>query len=91
MDVPVKSGDSNSKDYRDIQQRSRRMQHFRPFLNFDNFRPEEYREVISIVVTEPTGVKVSVKFVDTRSNRSNRSRDIRLPNFVCEQRRRPTI
>ena len=33
MDVPVKFGDSSSNGSRDIQQRSGRMRHFRPFLS----------------------------------------------------------
>ena len=36
MDMPV----SGSNGSRDIQQRSRRMRHFRPFSNFDNCQPE---------------------------------------------------
>ena len=45
----------------------------------DNFRAEVVSDVISAMITEPTGVKVRVKFGDCRSNRS---RDIRLPHFV---------
>ena len=45
----------------------------------DNFRPEAASDVISGVAVEPTGVKVRVKFGDSRQNRS---RDIRLPHFV---------
>ena len=44
-----------------------------------SFRPEVVIDVISGAVVDPTGVKVRVKFGDSRSNRS---RDIRLPNFV---------
>ena len=55
------------------------MWHFRPFFNFDNFRREVHGDVISSVIVDPTGVKVRVKFGDSRSNRS---RDIRLPHFV---------
>ena len=36
-------------------------------------------DVISGAVVDPTGVKVRVKFGDSRSNRS---RDIGLPDFV---------
>ena len=49
------------------------------FSNVDNFRPEVHSDVISGVIVDPTGVKVRVKFVDSRSNRS---RDIRLPHFA---------
>ena len=52
---------------------------YQPFSNFDNFRPEVDSEIISGVVIDPTGAKVSVKFGDSRSKRS---RDIRLPDFV---------
>ena len=45
----------------------------------DDFRPEVGSDVISGAVVEPTGVKISVKHSDSRSNRS---RDIRLPHFV---------
>ena len=53
---------------------------FGPFSNVNNFRPAIYNDVIScVVVNQPMGVKVSVKFGDSRSNRS---RDKRLPHFV---------
>ena len=52
---------------------------FDRFLNFDNCQLEVVSDVISGVVIDPTGVKVRVKFGDSRSNRS---RDIRLPHFV---------
>ena len=48
---------------------------FGPFSNVDSFRPD----VISAVVIDQTGMKVRVKFGDSRSNRS---RNIRLPHFV---------
>ena len=38
-----------------------------------------HSDVISGVVVDPTGIKVPVKFGDSRSNRS---RDLRLPLFV---------
>ena len=41
---------------------------FCPFSNVDNFRPEAYSDVISGVVVDPTDVKVSVKFGNSRSN-----------------------
>ena len=43
---------------------------FHRFLNFDNCQPEVVSNVISSVVLEPTGIKVRVKFDDSRSNRS---------------------
>ena len=52
---------------------------FDRFSNVDNFRPEEDSDVISGVVVDPTGMKVCVKFSDSRSNRS---RDMRLSHFV---------
>ena len=52
---------------------------FDRYLNFDNCQPELVSDVISGAVVDPTGVKIRVKFGDSRSNRS---RDIRLPDFV---------
>ena len=52
---------------------------FDRYLNFDNCQPELVSDVISGAVVDLTGVKVPVKFGDSRSNRS---RDIRLPHFV---------
>ena len=49
------------------------------FSNIGNFRPEAHSDVISSVVVDPTGVKVPIKFCGSKSNRS---RDIRLPHFV---------
>ena len=49
------------------------------FSNVDNFRPEVRSDIISGMVVGPMGVKASVKLGDSRSNRS---RDIRLPQFV---------
>ena len=39
---------------------------FSPFSNVDNFRPEIFEDVQSGVVVEPVGMKVSVKFGDSR-------------------------
>ena len=44
-----------------------------------SFQPEVVRDVIFGVVVVATGVKVRVKFGDSRSNRSP---NIRLPHFV---------
>ena len=53
---------------------------FDRFSNVDNFRPEVDSDVISgVVIVDPTGVKIRVKFGDSRSNHS---RDIRLLHFV---------
>ena len=49
------------------------------FSNVDNFRAEGCSDVIPSVFVDPTGVKVPVKFGDSRTNHS---RDIRLPRFV---------
>ena len=67
--VPVKFGDSSSNGSRDIQQRCRRGVIFGRFSNVHNFRPEVRSDVISGVIIDPTGVKVCVKFGDSRSNR----------------------
>ena len=48
-------------------------------------RPEVASDVISGAVVDPTGMKVSVKLGDSRSDRY---RDIRLPQMRDEQRRR---
>ena len=45
----------------------------------DNFRPEVASDVISGAFVEPAGVKVRVKFGNSRSNPYP---DIRLPHFV---------
>ena len=52
MDVAVKFGDSIPNGSRDIQQRSHRMVHFRPFFNFDNCQPEVVIDVISSMVNQ---------------------------------------
>ena len=50
------------------------------FSNVDNFRPTIYFHIVtSYQVVDPTGIKVHVKFGDSKSHRS---RDIRLPHFV---------
>ena len=51
---------------------------FGPFSNVDNFRLEVYSDVISGVIVDSAGVKVLVKFGDSRSNRS---RDMRLDSY----------
>ena len=48
----------------------------------NNFRLEVVSDVISGVVVDPTDMKVRVKFGDSRSNRS---RDIRLPQMRNER------
>ena len=58
----------------------------RPFSNVDNFRLEVDSDVVSSVVKDPTGVKVPVKFGDSRSNRSLRDEQRRL-----QRRRTPVI
>ena len=52
---------------------------FGRFTNVDNFRPKTRSDVMSGVLIDPTGLKVHVKFDDSRSNRS---RNKRLPHFV---------
>ena len=51
------------------------MQHFRPFSNLDNCRPEEAGDVISGPAVGYLGMDDRVKFGDSRSNGS---RDIRV-------------
>ena len=43
---------------------------FGSFSNVDDFRPEAQSDIISGMVVSPMGVKVSVKFGDSRSNSS---------------------
>ena len=50
-----------------------------PFSNVNNFQPEVHSDVISSGFVDPAGLKVLVKFGDSRSNSSQ---DIRLPHFV---------
>ena len=52
---------------------------FSAVSNVDNFRLQVDSDVVSGVVVDPTGVKIPVKFGDSRSNRS---RNIRLPHFA---------
>ena len=42
---------------------------FSRFSNADNLRLEEDRDIISGAVVDPTGVKVPLKFGESRSNR----------------------
>ena len=53
------------------------------FSNVDNFRPKVAIDVISVTVIDPTLVDFRVKCRDCRSNRA---RDIRLPQFVTDGR-----
>ena len=78
-DGPVKLGDFSSKGSRYIPQRSRRIRHFRTFLNFDNCQPEAVSGVISGKADQDVGMDVCANFGDSRSNRS---RDIRQSHFV---------
>ena len=67
MKLPFKFVDSRSNGSPDtVQQRSRRMRHFRSFSNVDNFRPEVYIVMSYPMVVDLTGVKVRVKFGDSR-------------------------
>ena len=66
MAVPVKVGDSSSNGSRDIQQRSRRKRHFRPFLNFDNCQPEVVSDVISGMADQDVGMDGCANFGDSR-------------------------
>ena len=66
MDMPAKMGDSNLNGSRDTQQRSRRRRNFRPLSSVDKFRPGVYSDILSYVVVDPTGVKIPVKFGDSR-------------------------
>ena len=52
---------------------------FGRFANFDRYRPEVARDVISGVVVDPTGLKVHVKFGDSIGQTVL---EIRLPHFV---------
>ena len=82
MDVPVKFGDFISHGSRDIQQRSRRRRHFRPFLNFDNCQPEVDSDVISCVVDQDVGVDVCGNFGDSRLKPSEASFSAHFSNVV---------
>ena len=54
------------------------MRHFLVFFRC-SFRPEVVSDVIFGILVDPAGLKVPVKFGDSRSYRS---RDIRLPHYV---------
>ena len=69
----MKFGDSSSNGTRDIQQRSRRMRHFRPFLNFDNCQPEDVSDVTSGTVNQDVGVDICANFGDSRLKPSEAS------------------
>ena len=73
VDVPVKFGDSSSNGSRDIQQRSRPMRQFRPFLNFDNCQPEAVSDVISGQVNQDVGMDIRANFGDSRLKPSEAS------------------
>ena len=60
--MPVYFGDSSSNGSRDKQQRSRRMQHYRPVLNFGNCHPEVVSDVVSGTVDQDVGVDVCANF-----------------------------
>ena len=73
LNAPVKFGDSSSDDSREIQQRSRRIRHFRPFLNFDNCQPEAGSDVISGMSDQDVGTDVCANFGDSRLKPSDAS------------------
>ena len=77
MDMPVKFGDSSSNDHSETVGGGI----FNRFVNFNNCQLEVVSDVISGVVVDPTGMKASVNFGDSRSNRS---RDIRLLHLVTK-------
>ena len=66
MDMPVKLGDYSSNGSRNIQQRSRRRRHFRPFLNFDNCQPEVVNDGISGMADQDVAMDVFANFGDSR-------------------------
>ena len=66
LDVLVKFSDSSSNGSRDIQQRSRRMLHFRRFLNFDNCQPKVVGDVISGKIDQDVSMDISANFGDSR-------------------------
>ena len=65
-DLSEKFGDSSSNGSRDILQRNRRMQHFRPFFNFGNCQPEIVSDAISVTVDQDGGMGVCANFRDSR-------------------------
>ena len=71
--MPVKFGDSSSNGSRDIQQRNRRIWHFRPFLNFNNSQPEVVSDVISSRIDQDLGMDVCANFGDSRLKPSEAS------------------
>ena len=73
MGVPVKFGESGSNGSPDIQQRSRRMRHFRPLLNFDNCQPEVVSDVIPGMVDQDVGMDVRANFGDSMLKSSEAS------------------
>ena len=73
MDVPVKFGESSSNGSGDMQQRSRRMRHFRFFLNFDTCQPEVVRDVIHGMVDQDVGMDVRANFGDSMLKSSEAS------------------
>ena len=73
MDVPVKFGDAIPNGSRDIQWRSRRMRHFRPFFEFGNCQPEVVSDVISGMVDQDVGMNVRANFGDSRLKLSDAS------------------
>ena len=73
VDVPVKFDDFISNSSRDIRQQSRRMRHYRAFLNFDNCQPEVVSDVISGMADQDVGLEVCVNFGDSRLKPSEAS------------------
>ena len=61
---PAKFCNSSSNSSRAIQQRDRRMRHFRPFFfKFDNCQPEVVSDVISGMPDHDVGIDVCANFV----------------------------
>ena len=56
-------------------------------FNFDNWQPTVANDIISGVVVQDVGLDVVTKLGDSRLNRS---RDIRLPHFLTNERRTTT-
>ena len=88
--VPVKFGDSSSIGSRDIQQRIRRMRHFRPFLNFDNCQPEVVSYVISGKADQDVGEDICANFGLSNLWRPRYSEAIISPNPLTIQPARCT-
>ena len=87
LDVALKFGDSGSNSSRDIQHRSRRMRHFRPFLNFDNCQPEAVSDVISGVVDQDVSVYVCAIFGDSRLKPSEASFSTHFRTSITSDRK----